>query len=183
MTAATDIPSNAELLAQIRTAFSRNPSQMTLQLARKFEVPEVHVIRSMPEAWVTELDASRAEQLIRAFDVLQNVHVIVSNGATTLEAFGTFGGFTTGGPFLNVQTQSLDMHIRREHLASVFAVEKPGHMDGVSTLSFQFYQPSGECAFKVFLTFGGKPATPERRQQFDDLCAQFRIAAASEGAA
>ena len=81
--------------------------------------------------------------------------MIVTNGAVTLESFGAFGHFSTFGEYFNVQSKDLDMHVRFAQLAHAFAVEKPGHMDGVNTLSFQFFDPEGRAAFKVFLTFGG----------------------------
>jgi putative hemin transport protein len=107
--------------------------------------------------------------LIKAFEAVGKVHVIVNNGSVVLEAFGQFGGFSLTGPFFNVQTDSLDMHISHAKLASVFAVIKPGHMDGVDTLSFQFFTPEGSAAFKVFLTFGTKAPSAERRAQFEEL--------------
>ena len=79
-------------------------------------------------------------ELVRAFETLGDVHVIVTNGSVTLESFGRFGNFSSFGEsdhrYFNVQTKSLDMHIRPATIAAVFAVEKPGHMDGVRTLSF-----------------------------------------------
>ena len=60
----------------------------------------------------------------------------------TLEATGQFGNFSTWGEFFNVQTK-LDMHIRWPQLAAAFAVEKPGHLDGVPTLSVQFFDAAG----------------------------------------
>ena len=54
-------------------------------------------------------------------------------------------------------------------IGAVFAVEKPGHMDGVNTLSFQFFHHEGFAAFKVFLTFGGAAPPAERVTQFNGL--------------
>ena len=65
------------------------------------------------------------------------------------------------------------MHIRGARLATVFAVVKPSHIDGVDTLSFQFYDRDGAAAFKVFVTFGGKKADPERRALFEALRERF----------
>jgi putative hemin transport protein len=65
------------------------------------------------------------------------------------------------------------MHIRWRQLAAVFAVEKPGHMDGTATRSFQFFDETGAAAFKVFLNFGG-PISPERETQFIELRAKFK---------
>ncbi len=159
---------------RVAAALAANPNAMTLQLARDLGVPEAEVIRALPDGRAVELDIGRWEDLIRAFEPLGAVHVIVSNATVTLEATGQFGNFSTWGDFFNVQTK-LDMHVRWRRLGAAFAVEKPGHLDGVPTLSVQFYDADGHSAFKVFLTFGGKPPSPERRAQFDALRERFRL--------
>ncbi len=160
----------------IRDTFNTDRKQMTLMVARKMRVPEVEVIRSLEGDIAHELDSSRWEEIIRAFEDLGNVHVIVSNGATTLEAFGQFGKFSSTDGFFNVQTKSLDMHIRSWELASVFAFRKPSHTDGREALSFQFYDQRGESAFKVFLTFGGNDPSPELIQKYNQLVEKFKKA-------
>ena len=161
----------------VRAAVARNPRRMTVQLARELGVPEVEVIRAMPAGSVTELDETRWEELVRSFESIGDVHVIVTNGAVTLEAFGRFGNFSSFGEgenrYFNVQSKSLDMHIRAAAIGPVFAVEKPGHMDGVKTLSCQFYHQDGFAAFKVFLTFGGTVPPTQRVEQFNAIRAQF----------
>jgi putative hemin transport protein len=158
---------------RIRAAVERNPRKMTLQLARDLGVPEVEVIRAFPPDRVMELDVSRWEELLRSLETLGPVLVLVSNGATTIEVEGQFGGFSTAGEFFNVQTESLDMHIRWQQLAAAFAVEKPGHLDGTSTRSIQFFDQTGAAALKIFLNFGSA-ISPEREAQFIDLRKRFR---------
>jgi putative hemin transport protein len=158
---------------RIRTAVEANPRKMTLQLARELGVPEVEVIRAFPPQRAVELDITRWDELIHSFEQLGVVRVIVSNGCATAELEGRFGDFSKTGPFFNVQTASLDMHIRWEELGAAFAVEKPGHMDGVSTLSFQFYDRAGAAGLKVFLNFGG-PISAERAAVFATLRERFR---------
>jgi putative hemin transport protein len=162
------------LAETVRAAVQENPRAMTLQLAREFGVPEVEIIRALPDGRAVELDISHWEELIRSLETLGTVHVLVSNGAATLEAVGQFGHFSTWGEFFNVQTKSLDMHIRWQQLGSAFAVEKPGHLDGVNTLSIQFYDRAGSAAFKVFLSFGGRAPAPERVAQFTQLRERFK---------
>lgn len=159
---------------RIVAALQENPGQMTLQLARDLDVPEAEIIRAMPDNRAVELDAARWEEVIRGLEPLGNVHVIVSNGGATLEANGQFGKFSTWGEFFNVQTKSLDMHIRWRALAAIFAVEKPSHMDGVPTLSVQFFDRTGAAAFKVFLSFGGQKPAEARVAHFNRLRDQFR---------
>lgn len=174
MTATATTPAPTSIKQRVTEALEREPNAMTVMIARELGVPEVEVIRALPEDRVTELDASRAVELIKAFEPLDMCHVITNNGVVTLEAFGKFGKFSTMGPFFNVQTKSLDMHIRADGLAAVFAVEKPSHMDGVNTLSVQFFKPDGASAFKVFLTFGSKAPSQERIAQFTELRERFR---------
>ena len=162
-----------EIADRIRTAVEKNPRKMTLQLARDLGVPEVEVIRAFPADRVAELDISRWEELFQSLEALGSVRVLVSNGATTLEVDGQFGGFSMAGEFFNVQTETLDMHIRWQQLAAAFAVEKPGHMDGMSTRSFQFFDQTGAAALKVFLNFGGR-ISPEREAQFVEARRKFK---------
>lgn len=167
----------AGLRQRIRERLAAAPSQMTLQLARDLGVPEVAVIRELPDDRAMELDASRWQDIIEDLPAFGTVHVIVSNGAATLEATGIFGGFSTWGEFFNVQTPSLDMHIRHTNLGPIFAVEKPSHMTGVSTLSVQFYDRDGHCALKVFPAFGAKAPDPDVRRRFDEIRAKYRLPA------
>jgi len=146
---------------------------MTLKLAHDLGVPEIEVIRAFPPERVLELEISRWEELLRSLEVLGSVRVLVSNGATTIEVDGQFGGFSTAGEFFNVQTQTLDMHIRWQQLAAIFAVEKPGHMDGTATRSFQFFDRTGAAALKIFLNFGGS-IDPEREALFIELRKKFK---------
>jgi putative heme utilization carrier protein HutX len=162
-----------ETKERIRAAIQENPNQMTLLLAHQLGVPEVEVIRAFPDDRAVELGPERWEELIRRLEAFGKVHVLVSNGAATLEANGQFGHFSTTGDFFNVQTKSLDMHIRWRELGAVFAVEKPGHLDGKKTLSFQFFDRSGHSAFKVFLGFGGS-LSAEQAEQFRQVRETFR---------
>ena len=171
--AAKQMNEQAETSERILAAVQKSPRKMTLQLARDLGVPEVEVIRAFPPDRVTELDISRWEELLRSLETVGSVRVLVSNGATKIELDGQFGGFSTAGEFFNVQTESLDMHIRWQQLAAVFAVEKPGHMDGTATLSFQFFDQTGAAALKIFLNFGGS-IPPERDAQFVELRNRFR---------
>ena len=160
---------------RIREAFDVNRSKMTVQLARELGVTELAVVRALPDGLARELDVARWEELLRALEPLGQVHVVATNGACTLEAFGQFGNFSTWGDYFNVQSKTIDMHIRFKELAGIFAVEKPSHMDGVNTLSIQFFDRRGAAAFKVFLTFGGKAPAPERLAQFAGIRETFAL--------
>lgn len=145
--------------AKLREAILREPRKMTLQLARELSVPEVEIVRAFPLDRATELDISRWEPLLRSLEGAGSVRVLVTNAAATVEVVGQFGGFSTYGEYFNVQTATLDLHIRWAELTSVFAIEKPSHMDGKSTQSLQFFDRRGDAALKVFLSFGEQPSS------------------------
>ena len=163
-----------ERLIAIREAYNEDRSQMTLMLALQLQIPEVDILRSLEGDVAFELDFSRWEEIIRAFEALGDVTVIVSNGSTTIESFGQFGGFNNAHGFLNVRSKSLDMHIRGWELDSVFAFRKPSHLDKHESLSFQFFDRRGNAAFKVFLNFGGKEPTPELERTYKTLIEHFK---------
>ena len=171
---ATDL--TPDLRQRIRDRLNAAPSQMTLQVARDLGVPEVEVIRHLPDERAVELDITRWQALFEELPAFGPVHVIVSNGAATLEVEGEFGNFSTWGEFFNVQTPTLDMHIRHPNLGAAFAVEKPSHMTGVNTLSFQFYDKDGHSALKVFLTFGSRAPAPDVQRRFEEVRARYRRA-------
>lgn len=159
----------------IRDAVAKNPMRMTMQLARDLGVPEAEIIRHLPENRAVELDAARWEEIIVDLEGFGEVHVIVTNGGATLECVGQFGNFSTFGEFFNVQTKTLDMHIRWPNLGAIFAVEKPSHMSGINTLSFQFFDKPGAAAFKVFLTFGSAAPQPELYERFCQVRDKYRV--------
>jgi putative heme iron utilization protein len=162
-----------ERVIAIRDAYNTDRSQMTLMLAHQLRVPEVDILRALEGDTARELDFSRWEEIIRAFEPLGDVTVIVSNGSTTIEVFGQFGKFNNAQGFLNIRTDSLDMHIRGWELGSVFAFRKPSHLDKHESLSFQFFDRRGASAFKVFLNFGGKDPAPELVEKYNDLIEKF----------
>ena len=173
---------DADVRERLREEVRRHPRKMTLQVAREYGVPEVEVIRAFPEGRAAELDACRWEELVRDLESLGPVRVLVSSGAATVEVDGRFGGFNTAGEYFNVQTESLDLHLRWRELAAAFAVEKPGHMDGQATYSVQFFDRAGAAAFKVFANFG-EPLAPERLRLFCQLRDKYRATAAHQAGA
>ncbi len=166
---------DAEVAARVRDYFARHPRAMTMVAARKLVLPEADLLRYMPGDGAVTLDTERMLEMLERLAEFGEVHVIVSNGAATVEVVGTFGGFSRSGGFFNVQTETLDMHIRAQKLGAAFAVRKPAHVNGVETLSLQFFDHRGASAFKVFLTFGNQPSD-EVRVAWEAFRDAFRVA-------
>jgi putative heme iron utilization protein len=147
---------------------------MTSVLARRHRLREIDVIGVLPPEQVTELDAGKWEAILRSFEDVGDVHVIMSNRSGVMEAFGRFGNFSRMGPYFNVLTKSLDMHLLPDTFARIFSVEKPSHMDGKPTLSIQFFNIDGDAAFKVFFSFGKAAPTDERRTMWERMRERFQ---------
>lgn len=136
----------------IRGFFQEDPSRMTMMAARKFAVSE----RSVVDALVGQMPITRLRddcfmELMNELPKLGTMRVFVRSKVAVIESVGTFGGYSETGPFFNVQTDTLDMHIFPAEVASIYAVRKIGHDSTFATHSFQFFDKDGNAGFKAFL--------------------------------
>lgn len=173
--------SSDEIREKVAAILDKTPGQMTPVIARQLGINEAEVLRHFPGQFSTELDGGRATELIQEFEQLGRVHVICSNGDCILEAYGYFGGFSKAMGFLNVQTDSLDMHIKATNIKYAFALIKPSHQDGQSTYSFQFFNEDGRSVFKVFVYKSVSEADGDEIAQrvgvWEALSAQYKLTA------
>jgi putative hemin transport protein len=125
---------------------------MTMMAARKFGVPEEKVVEALVGHWpIVRLRDGAFRDLMDALPDLGTLRVFVRSRAAVIESVGRFGGYSETGPFFNVQTDTLDMHILFEEIGPIYAVEKQGHDSNNVTHSFQFFDRQGDAAFKAFL--------------------------------
>jgi putative hemin transport protein len=165
---------NADLAESIRGYFRDDRSRMTMMAARKFGVPEQQVVEALVGHWpIVKLRDGSFNELMEAFPPLGTMRVFVRSRAAVIESVGVFGGFSETGPFFNVQTDTLDMHILHGEIGSIFAVEKWGHDTNLATYSIQFFDRSGDAAFKAFLweSFPDVPAATI--EAYRDLVRRF----------
>lgn len=141
-----------ETRCRVLEYLEKHPSAMTVSVAQKLDVPEADVLRAQEGRKTWELRAEAFRDIMDELPELGRCHVFCSNRYAFMETFGAFGGYSVTGPFFNVQTDTLDMHIRYQGIAAVFCLDKPGHLDGEETHSIQFYAADGTAIFKVFLT-------------------------------
>ena len=147
----------------IRDWYAQDPSRMTMMGARKFGVPEGVVVEALAERWpIDRLRDGCFEELLEGLVGLGLMRVFVRSRAAVIESVGHFGGFSESGPFFNVQTETLDMHILRAEIGAIYAVRKTGHDSTFATHSFQFFDHAGDAAFKAFL-WEDFPAVPADR--------------------
>jgi putative hemin transport protein len=168
----------ADLTDSIRDYFRGDRSRMTMMAARKFGVPEQAVVEALVGNWpITKLRDGVFRELMESLPTLGTMRVFVRSRAAVIESVGTFGGFSDAGPFFNVQTETLDMHILHEEVAAIFAVEKWGHDTTTATYSFQFFDRSGDAAFKAFLWESFPDVPAETIAAFHGLSKRFSAGA------
>ncbi len=164
----------ADPAESIRGYFREDPSRMTMMAARKFAVPERVVVDALVGQWpIVRLRDGVFRELMDALPGLGVMRVFVRSRAAVIESVGEFGGFSETGPFFNVQTDTLDMHILHAEIGTIYSVRKIGHDSDFVTHSFQFFDRAGDAAFKAFLweDFPNVPAA--RVEAFQDLTARF----------
>ncbi len=174
-----DVPTvtlDPRLIESIRDYFRDDRSRMTMMAARKFAVPEQAVVETLRGDWpIVRLRDGIFRDLMEALPALGLMRVFVRSRAAVIESVGTFGGFSESGPFFNVQTETLDMHILHAEIATIYAVRKVGHDSDFVTHSFQFFDRQGDAAFKAFL-WEDFPKVPEASiAAFDELGRRFAV--------
>jgi len=177
-TSATGGETPADQAEAIRAYFQPDRSRMTMMAARTFGVPEQTVVEALVGHWpIVRLRDGAFRDLLEGFTGLGPMRVFVRSRAAVIESVGTFGGFSETGPFFNVQTDTLDMHILPDEVASAYAVEKVGHDTNFVTHSFQFFDRKGDAAFKAFLWENFPDVPAHRVTAFRELARRFAAAA------
>ena len=121
-------PADDALAGSIRAYFEGDRSRMTMMAARKFDVPEQAVVEALVGHWpIVRLRDGAFGELMDALPDLGTMRVFVRSKAAIIESVGQFGGYSETGPFFNVQTDTLDMHIFPAEIHAIYAVEKWGH--------------------------------------------------------
>src|ERR1700722_11406239 len=134
----------------IRAYFQDDPSKMTMMAAPKFGVPEQVVVEALVDHWpIVRLRDGVFRDLMESLPTLGEMRVFVRSRAAVIESVGHFGGYSETGPFFNVQTDTLDMHILHAEIGPFYSVRKVGHDSDFVTHSFQFFDKVGDAAFKA----------------------------------
>jgi putative hemin transport protein len=163
-----------ETTDSIRAYFLDDPSRMTMMAARKFAVPEQAVVDALVGQWpIVRLRDDVFRDLMESLPSLGLMRVFVRSRAAVIESVGEFGGYSETGPFFNVQTDTLDMHILHAELGPIYSVRKVGHDSDFVTHSFQFFDRTGDAAFKAFLWEDFPKVPAEKVEAFQELTHRF----------
>ena len=169
-----DASHSPDLAGTIRAYFHDDPSRMTMMAARKFAVPEQAVVDALVGQWpIVRLREDSFRELMEALPDLGLMRVFVRSRAAVIESVGVFGGYSETGPFFNVQTDTLDMHILHAEIGPIYSVRKVGHDSDFVTHSFQFFDKHGDAAFKAFLWEDFPKVPAARVEAFQELTRRF----------
>jgi putative hemin transport protein len=169
-----DASLSPDIAGSIRAYFLDDPSRMTMMAARKFAVPEQAVVDALVGHWpIVRLGEGLFRELMEALPGLGLMRVFVRSRSTVIESVGVFGGYSETGPFFNVQTDTLDMHILHDEIGPIYSVRKVGHDSDFVTHSFQFFDRVGDAAFKAFLWQDFPRVPPETVERFQELTRRF----------
>lgn len=158
----------------IRAYFQPDGSRMTMMASKKFGVPEREVVDALVGHWpIVRFRPGVFRELMEALPDLGLMRVFVRSNAVVIESVGVFGGYSETGPFFNVQTDTLDMHIFHEEIASIYSIQKTGHDSTFTTHSFQFFDHAGNAAFKAYLWENYPEVPAPRLEAFHHLTQKF----------
>ncbi|MCZ4354083.1 hemin-degrading factor [Roseovarius aestuarii] len=101
------------------------------------------------EKWVRALDKSVSEDLFnRVSEARQKVILFVGNPGNIQIHWGTLDTIKPMGPWINVLDPRFNLHLRGDHVAEVYAVEKPTKSG--PALSIEAFDQHGMLIYQVF---------------------------------
>lgn len=101
------------------------------------------------EKWVRPLEISAVETLInRVSELKQRTILFVGNPGNIQIHWGRLDNIKNMGPWVNVLDERFDLHLRNDHVAEVYAVEKPTKRG--PAVSLECFDNRGMTIMQVF---------------------------------
>jgi putative heme degradation protein len=144
------------LREKLARKLAANPGIKTALLADALGCREADLFAVWPDDTVRRLDPTRSEEIIRSLEAMGPLYVVVRNPTCVMEVTGAFGGFSQSGPWFNVATENLHLHIQLGGIQSAYLRIAPGP-GGSPSASAQFFDTAGESCLKAF-AFGAEKA-------------------------
>ncbi|MGB0903633.1 MAG: ChuX/HutX family heme-like substrate-binding protein, partial [Mangrovicoccus sp.] len=99
--------------------------------------------------WVTPMDVSAPAKMLEAVSLRgQEVILFVGNRGNIQIHWGKMEVITPMGPWLNVMDERFNLHLRGDHIAEVYVVEKPTKRG--PAISLEAFDAEGGLIFQVF---------------------------------
>ncbi len=142
---------------------------MIFALAKELGVPELAIIKCLPEGECVSADPEHFEEIMTMIATWGKVTTIVQTGSVVLEAKGMLPLGSYGYGYFNLMGKgdyNVGGHIRVDLLSAIYFVERP--FMGMKSMSVQFYELSGAPMFKVYI------GRDEKRQLLPDQIEAFK---------
>lgn len=143
------------------------------RLAAKLGMNRLGAYRLAGAPFVRKVAPTAVESFLNATsEARQKVVFFVGNRGNIQIHWGTLDNIKPVGPWLNVLDARFNLHLRGDHLAEVYVVEKPTKRG--PAMSLEAFDAEGELIFQCF---------GQREDKADDLTQWHEILAALPGAA
>lgn len=148
-----------------------------LRLCSKLRMNRLGAYRMPDNPFVRQLDTSAADRMLQGVRD-RGIHFMffVGNRGCIQIHSGPVGTLKEMGPWQNILDPGFDMHLRRDHLAEVYAVEKPTQRG--MALSVEAFDRDGTVIFQAFpMAKEDNDHRPEWRKLVDGLASATAEAA------
>lgn len=110
----------------------------------------LEVVRCLPEAMWRCVDGGRFVEVMGELAEWGALNIIVHSADAIIEVQSEIPAGTIGHGFYNLKGgQPLSGHLKPDRIADIVFLQRP--FMGRATASVQFFNPEGECAFKIYL--------------------------------
>ncbi|EXJ16456.1 heme utilization cystosolic carrier protein HutX [Imhoffiella purpurea] len=150
----------------IRTAHRYNPGAVLEEIAREHGVTTRDVLSLLPESEAVTVEGCHFERVMREMTGWGDLTLLVNTGDVILEAKGPLPEGRMAQGYYNLLGQPIGGHLKASNCDLIAFVSR--QLFGSDTHSVQFYNPDGDCMFKIYL---GRDA---ERRLLPDQVERFR---------
>lgn len=135
----------------IRRHIEEKPGAMTVELARELGVPEVEVIRNLPEGMSAEAPADHFESIWNRLTKWEKATFICVAPGCVIEVSGPLPKGGMGHGMFNIRQTGTPLggHLMVDDLESIWLVSRP--FFGKESHSVQFFSNDGNAMFSVYV--------------------------------
>ncbi|MBO9467826.1 hemin-degrading factor [Tropicibacter sp. R15_0] len=140
-----------------------------LRLCAKLKMNRLGAYRIAEAPWVRRLDVSAVNQMLEQVQEsgIEFMFFVGNQGCIEIHS-GPIGRLKEMGPWQNILDPGFDMHLRMDHVAEVWAVEKPTRRG--PAISVEAFDARGYLIFQAFgVGFEGRDSRPAWNAIVKDL--------------
>ncbi|WP_255310642.1 heme utilization cystosolic carrier protein HutX [Aliivibrio sp. 1S128] len=160
---------------EIMEILNKDPSLLPSDIAKKLNLSEFDVVKSLPETMVTLIDGVKAQEILEGLVGFGDVTTIVRLFGSIFEVKAPFpkGKIAHGYYNLMGRNGELHGHLNLELMHDIALVSKP--FRGSESHYFGFFDQDGHSIFKIYLGRDKKrQLLPEQVSAFNVLKQEYK---------